>query len=521
MRRAPILLSLVLVAGLALVTVPQAAGAVCEPGPPVYDPSVTSPGEAIPGFGDRAATSDELFDYVATIDADSARVTSGTFATSVNGKPLAYALVSAPDNLADVSDIVEDNKALRDPRATSAGQAAAIAHDSPAIVWYYANVHGNEPAPGDAAARILYELAARTDCEVQDILGDLVIGIIPTQSPDGRDANTRSNANGFDMNRDWFEWSQPETIGKIDLLTRYPGVLYMDAHEMFYNSFFFPPTADPTYHEISDTTMDWINDIYGPAMADAFRARQHGGDFTFFNFSPYDFFAIVYGDTVPDTLFTGAGMTFEKGTQDQYSQRVLEHVVAGWASIKAASDHKEQILNELYGSSVTAIHEGANGELEPNSVNQPGSTVQRQVPDIQIRSYFLGAGRAYAEVARIVGRLMKAGVEVYRLDAPLAVPHAHAYGRDATAETLPAGTYWIPMDQPQKHWIQAMLGEDTYVPFPYFYDVTAWSNPLLGDVDAWWTGDVLSPSATLVTTPPGGGIGGSGTGYVWFPGDSE
>jgi len=520
MRRIPLLLSLVLVAGLALVTVPQAAGAACEPGLPVYDPSVTSPGDAIPGFGDRAATSTELFDYVATVDADSARVTSGTFGTSVRGKSLAYALVSAPDNLADLSAVVANNNALRDPRATSADQAATIAHDSPAIVWYYANVHGNEPSPGDAAASILYELAARTDCEVQDILDNLVVGVIPTQNPDGRDANTRANANGFDMNRDWFEWSQPETIGKIDLLTRYPGVLYMDAHEMFYNSFFFPPTADPTYHEISDTTMDWINDIYGPAMADAFGARQHGGDFTFFNFSPYDFFAMVYGDTVPDTLFTGAGMTFEKGTQDQYSQRVLEHFVAGWASIKAASDHKEQVLNELYGSFVTAVAEGASGQLEPNWVQEPGNTVTREVPDIRVRGYFLGADRAYAEVARIVGRLMKAGVEVYRLDAPLEVGDLHEHGRAASAGTLPTGTYWIPMDQPQKHWIQAMLGEDTYVPFPYFYDVTAWSNPLLGDVDAWWTGDALSPAAARLTAPPAGGIGGSGDGYLWFPGDS-
>src|SRR4029453_16627540 len=520
MRRTPLLLSLVLVASLAIVAVPQAAGAACEPGPPVYDPSVTSPGAAIPGFGDQAATSDELFDYVASVDAESDRVTSGTFATSVNGKPLAYALVSSSDNLADLSTIVQDNKALRDPRATSAGTAGPRAHASPSIVWYYANVHGNEPSPGDAAVSILYELAARTDCEVQDILDNLVVGVIPTQNPDGRDANTRANANGFDMNRDWFEWSQPETIGKIDLLTRYPGVLYMDAHEMFYNSFFFPPTADPTYHEISDTTMDWINEIYGPAMADAFRARQQGGDFTFFNFSPYDFFAIVYGDTVPDTLFTGAGMTFEKGTQDQYSQRVLEHFVAGWASIKAASDHKEQVLNDLYGSYVTAVAEGAAGRLEPNSVQEPGNTVTPGGPDITVRSYFLGADRAYAEVARIVGRLLKAGVDVYRLDAPPEVSDLHEYGGAAAAETLPAGAYWIPMDQPQKHWIQAMLGEDTYVPFPYFYDVTAWSNPLLGDVDAWWTGNALSPSATRWTAPPAGGIAGSGTGYLWFPGDS-
>src|SRR5512132_1249155 len=112
MRRTPLLLSLVLVASLVVVAVPQAAGAACEPGPPVYDPSVTSPGAAIPGFGDRAATSEELFDYVATVDADSPRVTSGTFATSVNGRPLAYAVVSTPDNLSDLNAIVEDNKAL-------------------------------------------------------------------------------------------------------------------------------------------------------------------------------------------------------------------------------------------------------------------------------------------------------------------------------------------------------------------------------------------------------------------------
>ncbi len=46
-------------------------------------------------------------------------------------------------------------------------------------------------------------------------------------------------------------------------------------------------------------------------------------------------------------------------------------------------------------------------------------------------------------------------------------------------DTLPAGTLWIPMAQPQKHWIQAVLGEEPFVPFPYFYDVATWSYSLL------------------------------------------
>ena len=38
-----------------------------------------------------------------------------------------------------------------------------------------------------------------------------------------------------------------------------------------------------------------------------------------------------------------------------------------------------------------------------------------------------------------------------------------------------------------------MLGEDSYVPFPYFYDVTAWSGPLLNNIDGGRSGVVLHP----------------------------
>ena len=36
-----------------------------------------------------------------------------------------------------------------------------------------------------------------------------------------------------------------------------------------------------------------------------------------------------------------------------------------------------------------------------------------------------------------------------------------------------------PEAQPQKHWIQAILGEDPFIPFPYFYDVVTWSYSLM------------------------------------------
>ncbi|HWD46118.1 MAG TPA: hypothetical protein VHM23_20810, partial [Actinomycetota bacterium] len=55
-------------------------------------------------------------------------------------------------------------------------------------------------------------------------------------------------------------------------------------------------------------------------------------------------------------------------------------------------------------------------------------------------------------------------------------------------------------------WVQAMLNEDTYTPFPYFYDVTGWSNPLLFNLGGGSSGAVLHPAASRVrpAADPGG-----------------
>jgi hypothetical protein len=60
------------------------------------------------------------------------------------------------------------------------------------------------------------------------------------------------------------------------------------------------------------------------------------------------------------------------------------------------------------------------------------------------------------------------------------------------------------MAQPQKHWIQAIMGEDGYAPFAYFYDVSSWSNPLLMGVNTVFTGDDVKPASVLVRNPDGG-----------------
>jgi hypothetical protein len=139
--------------------------------------------------------------------------------------------------------------------------------------------------------------------------------------------------------------------------------------------------------------------------------------------------------------------------------------------------------------------------LEPNVQSNPNSHVIGEVPNLRVRQYFLrdDPDRTF-EIQLLVRRLQRMDVDVYQLDAPLEVPDYRPYTEGPRATTLPAGTYWIPMAQAQKHWIQLMLNEDTYVPVRRTYDITGWSNPLLMDLAGGSSGAELSLSATLV--PP-------------------
>ena len=479
-----------------------AAPPPCDPfGPATFRGQVPTPQQVIGiNLGDRDVTTAESDAYVAAVDAASPRVVSGSLAKSVQGRDLRYAIVGDPNRMttSGLARVRASAAQLMDP-STRPRDAAAIARRDPAILWIAGNVHGGEESGTDASLRVLWELADRSDCAAKQILDEALVVLLPTQNPDGRELDTRRNAYGFDMNRDWFARTQPETDGKLEMLRRYPPVLFIDAHEMGgRNNYFFPPNADPIYHETTDQAVTWINDLYGAANQDLFDARG----IPYFNYDVYDLFYQGYGDTVPATGFGAAGMTYEKSSNDAASQRVLEQYLTQWNSLTQAALNKQEILTGWHDGWVEAERQGRAGELEPNEVVQPENEVQQPVPDIKVRHYFIRADdpAKARETQALVRRLQRMDVRVRRLTKPLPVGDYTPYGRPARYEVLPAGTYVVEMDQAKKHWVQAMLNEDTYVPFPYFYDVTAWSQPLLFNVAGGYSGRRL---ADLRSAPVG------------------
>ncbi|MGH3341670.1 MAG: M14 family zinc carboxypeptidase, partial [Carbonactinosporaceae bacterium] len=477
---------------------------------PSFRGDVPTPGEVLGfGLGEREVTVEESDRFLHSVADASPRVVSGTLAKSWEGRPLEFAIVGRPGAVTDegLARTRENAARLRDP-STSAADARRIAQRTPAILWVAGNVHGNEESGADAALKTLYDLADRDDCAAERILDNALVVILPMQNPDGRAADTRRNFYGFDVNRDWFARTQPETDGKLDMLAKYPPLVFIDAHEMGGTSYFFPPNADPVYHEITDASLDSINNVYGAATAAEF--DRQGIDF--FTSSVFDLFYMGYGDTVPTTGFIGAGMTFEKGGASPIGERTHEHYTTQWVTLSAAAERRTGLLTRWHDSYVQAFQQGRDGRLEQNEVINPGNEVVNEVPDRPVRHYFLSAGGLGAAgelgvaereekrraVREIVRNLQRMDVDVRRLTAPLTVPDFRPYGRDARPVTVPAGTYWIPMAQAQKHWVQAMLNEDTYTPFPFFFDVTAWSLPLLGNVAGGYSGARLSPAAERV-----------------------
>lgn len=495
MRRAAagfaVALTLALLPAVATAAPPGSALATtgCSPidTAPHFTGSVPTPKQVL-GYrlGTREASDADIGTYWHAVDKASNRVVTGVFAHSWQKRPLRYALVGSPQTLRRLPQIRRDIALLRDP-STPSGQAQAIARTTPAILWITANVHGNEPAGGDAVLKLLYQLADRDDCVSQAILGNTLVGLIPSQNPDGRANNVRTNAYAFDMNRDWFARTQPEVAHKLDLLWKYPPQLYVDEHEEGGSGYFFPPNSDPVYSETSDIAYAEIQHLYGKANAAAFTAKGYPFETTD---AGYDLFYQGYGDSVPTTEFGAAGMTYEQGVEASYPDRVQHHFVSALVSLYTGATHRQQVLMRWRRVFVQAQHQGAQCHLEPNRIYVAGDTVQRQVPDKPLCGYYLRGNGSRAQL--LVRRLQLAHVQVDRLTAPVVVPDYTPYGRSSRRTTVPAGTYWVSMDQPQKHWIQAMLNEDTYVPFPYFYDISGWSNPLLANVDGGYTGSRLA-----------------------------
>jgi hypothetical protein len=412
----------------------------------------------------------------ATADNPRVRVISKTLGTTTLGtRDLKYYIVGTPAHIASLETDAAFWGGIRSGSVSEADGLAGVA-EHPAFGWITATPHGAEPAAGEAISRELYELAARLDCDNQSKLANMTLFLDQARNPDGRDqgtGGTRFTAWGFDPNRDFGVRNYKENKLFIPEMNKYPAPFFIDAHQQS-SGYFFPPNEDPVLHEVSDFSTSTIQGLIGPTLQKAFNDQSS----QYRNYNTYDLFVPEYGDSVPSLIMGAAGMTYEKGSSESYGKQVYDHYLAIDKTVEAIANQKNGLMAKWVTQWQDAIDQGAACTLEPNQLESPLHDTIIQQPNINVCGYFYRPDKHSGDTAKLLTDLQQLGVHVYKLNQPVTNPGVHEFGKADKTATLPAGTLYIPMAQPQKHWIQAVLGENPFIPFDFYYDVVTWSYSL-------------------------------------------
>ena len=122
----------------------------------------------------------------------------------------------------------------------SAGQSGegrellyATVGSGPTTFWLQARIHGNELHSTEAALQIL-DLLDSGNPTAQLIRENLTVVVIPMYNPDGAEANIRQSTTPtrIDLNRDWENFAQPESIAFWRLWRDVAPALALDLHHM-------------------------------------------------------------------------------------------------------------------------------------------------------------------------------------------------------------------------------------------------------------------------------------------------
>ncbi len=483
--------------------------------------------------------------------AASDRVAMVSYGKSYEGRRLGYLVITSPENLRRLESIRAANLALADPRATPPEKARSLAASVPAVVWIACCIHGNETSSPEAAMLAAYHMAADRRPETEALLRNVVFLLDPMQNPDGHERfvnayremrgpvpdpsplaserterwpGGRFNHYGFDMNRDWFLQSQRETLGKAAAYLRWQPHLYCDAHEMGHDAtYYFVPPAGPRNPLVLPFQVEWLERL-GRHLGGRFDERG----FAYTTREMFDDFFPGYGSSWP--LFHGAlgvlweqagvrGLVVDRSDETQLAlhDAVRHHYTSMIATIEFAAQNRQRLAQDFYEARLRGIQQGKEGP---------------------VRHYFLLAQRHPDRAADLAALLGRNGVEVRRVSAPVEVVATSARTGQKRRQTVPAGSYHIPLAQPASRLARALL--DRHVDmgrefvnrqlqrkqqrFPdEIYDVTAWSLPLAFDVECLATGDVVEvksrPGDAIL--PPGEIVGGKAKVAYLVPGSDR
>jgi hypothetical protein len=228
-----------------------------------------------PGDDRKLASWAKVVEYFQALAAASDRVKVAEIGRSTMGAPFVYATISAPENLKRLDEFKNIQRQLADPRtlgsptnpALADRKAAALIAGGKTIVAITCGIHSTEVGSYLSSMLIAHRLASSNDPEIQEILKNTIILLVPSTNPDGVDIVNNwyqktlgtpyegtdppelyHKYTGHDDNRDWYAFTQVETQLVVDkILNAWHPQIVHDIHQQgaFGSRLFLPPYMQP------------------------------------------------------------------------------------------------------------------------------------------------------------------------------------------------------------------------------------------------------------------------------------
>ena len=499
-----------------------------------------------PGEDRKLASWSQVLDYFEQLDRASDRVIFETLGQTSMGKPFVMATISSPENLARLDEYKQIQTQLADPRklgpaATRDRKAAELIKRGKTIVLITCGIHSTEVGSYLSSMLIAHRLASSNDADVQNILANTIVLLVPSLNPDGVDIvknwydktlgtpfegtdppELYHKYTGHDNNRDWYAFTQIETqltVDKIHNVWR-PQIVH-DIHQQgaMGARLFLPPYMAPVEPNVPKPIIDGFTKL-GNWMAREMRAKGLQGittNSTYDAWTParayshYHAGVRMLSETASAKIASPMTLKFNELTSREGYDPQKESVnfgpvwrggewrlgditnymtTAAFLLLQHAADNRVEWLQRFYGIGKEAVRPRRPGELFGFLI-EPSANAQHLVA-------ILDRGDVHIETPK-EGTTLRIG-----------------------KRTFPEGTMIVRMDQPYGAFAKALLEVQRYPnlrdaaghPKPP-YDVTAHTLPLLMGVEVH---SVTAPFRYARATGTGTEVVGSKNAVAWPPG---
>ena len=429
------------------------------------------------GENNKVPRWERVVEYFRYLDGASDRVQYRQLGESSRGNPFILVTISSPENLANLEEYRGILNRLADPRGLSDEEARSLIARGKMAVVITALVDADEVGSPQSSMLFAYTLATQSTPEVEEVLDNTILLLVPALNPDGLNVysdwvaktagtpyeGTMADTHHFyygENNRDWFMFVHNETQLTVEHVFNAwrPPIVY-DMHQMGGQlgrgvRMWVPPFAEPNEPNVHPLILQSTNELGTFLASELIRQGKPGVNYQSIydawnpmrQYAPLHNMVRILSEAATPRLATDATLS----SDDVIPQRGVDVRQFAWNnpipwlggewSIRHVIEYEQPLMMGVLKHAARFRERWLENHLKihRDNVEHEGAPHAFVVPAEQ---------RDPGATAEMIDKLIFADVEVYRAD--------EAFTADGV--DYPAGSYILPVAQPYGRYLKAMM----------------------------------------------------------------